>query len=212
MQHHQFGGSPFGPGIHFNLNGQRFGGNRRRRAPEEEHNGGRVFQLIQLIPFLLMLFFSFGSSIFGPTDYSSYYSLQKTYKFSYLRNTVARSVPYYVPKKFKGDTDTRFLHRVEETVEREYISALQTRCWREREHQRALYSQANGFWVKDEAKMQAAKNMVLHSCVELAKFGNYWCVPFLGYLYVQLGGGWRFSLALFKTILWTWMATSFAKF
>ncbi|KAL3896984.1 MAG: hypothetical protein SGCHY_003727 [Lobulomycetales sp.] len=191
MAAHQGGAA--GPGFRFNVHGgDPFNPYRRRRnhqhdgQREQAGAGGMGIQFLQLLPFILMLLLSLSSSflsvfsdggqgLFAP-DYQSYYSLGKSYKYSKLRHTKIRRVPYYVSARFEQSQSqsdqqrSRLLDGIEESAEREYVTHLQKRCWREREAKQSALRTAQGWLTGSKERLAAARAMETNSCTELSRF------------------------------------------
>ncbi|GAX85030.1 hypothetical protein CEUSTIGMA_g12450.t1 [Chlamydomonas eustigma] len=153
-------------GMHPHARGFRthFGGTAARRqqqqqqqaAPERTPTQTAFMGIMQFLPVILLLLFSFFSSS-GPT-----YSLSKSGSFMEQMKTDRLDIPFYVKNKYDFErtyprrTSTRT--QVERQVESDYYERLGQRCVQERQHQqRLMYS-----WSQREH----ARSMKLPSCDE----------------------------------------------
>ncbi|KAJ9090309.1 Chaperone protein dnaJ [Entomophthora muscae] len=177
-----FGNAGFQSATFVGADGRRyvrqFGGPRTRRRPTNgtHHEGGTPFNILQLLPVLLLFGFGLLSSLFssGPEDPS--YSYSKTARYSQAQTTRQRSVNYYIiPNQFKAFKEQVKDYRLasfEREVETNYIQLLYNQCQLERNNKHRDLMSAQGFfgWGKDEKKIAEIQSRPLLKCTELSRF------------------------------------------
>ncbi|KAJ3088039.1 hypothetical protein HK102_009712 [Quaeritorhiza haematococci] len=198
----------FGPGFRRFQRGHPFHQHRRGGAhahPPENNDilndqaSARMFQLLQLLPLIVLFLLSFFSSLpsdsTSPSSHSSggymdndgggyffggagrqVYSLTKTAVFNTERKTSGRGVKYWVnPKGFERvEGVPRKVRQVEEKVEVQYYHILRDACLREQSAQRTAFARARR-WIfsVDEEKYRAAQAMRLENCDKLREVYRY---------------------------------------
>ncbi|KAJ3411722.1 ATP-dependent RNA helicase dbp6 [Chytridiales sp. JEL 0842] len=187
-----FGGDLGGGGIHFRSN---FGGPafrthstqaRRRQAYQQaqrnanNQQGGdnnRMVQLVQLLPIIVLLLFTFLSNLFDGSSMENgsetSYAWEPTRVYSQARTTEIHNVGYYVnPKVFaRGySQQPRKLKMFEDAIEMQHYRNLQYRCRQEQEYKAALIAAARGPWLfgkVDESKLKVAEAFKMANCEAL---------------------------------------------
>ncbi|KAL4430644.1 hypothetical protein ABPG75_005900 [Micractinium tetrahymenae] len=186
-----FGGNPFMGGGVYRTAG--FGGANpffaRAQAPRQagaRQGGGAaadsspMLQLVQLLPLLLLLVFTFLSGRSQPP-----YSLQRTREYASQMSTATYEVPFWVKdtaalaKNYPAGSRERV--RLEQQIESEYRGALQQQCYNER-----MLQQRYHYYGRREE----AKRMELKSCDELTRrFGSRSAASAAGGGGTAAGGG-----------------------
>lgn len=132
---------------------------------------------LQLLPLLLLFFFSLTSSLFGgsSTPDEPSFAFERTPLYNVQRETRAHHVPYFInPAQFaRHEQNPRRLNEFEHNVELYHVQRLQGMCRREHgERQRRLNEARGGmFGGYDEKKWNAAVAMKLDNCDRLKEFG-----------------------------------------
>ena len=122
--------------------------------------------MLQFLPLLVMLLFSFLSLFGGQEDL---YAFQASRYYNFQRTTSRNNVDYYVNqnvfmRKFPREHQQRDL---DAHVEREYLRNLRHLCNQEKELQRFKISQASNWFSVDEEALKDARNMPLRHCERL---------------------------------------------
>lgn len=108
-----------------------YGGRNRNRGANNGSGSNERFNIMQLIPVLLLLFMSFGSL---PSHRESIFSLQRSNQFNIKRvtstNGIVPDIPFFVDRNFKSAyaRDARKLHSVETEVQSQHISRINHQC------------------------------------------------------------------------------------
>ena len=148
-----FFGIPPGGGVH---------GMPRRQRPQyrQQHTQGEVnMNLVQLLPFGMLLLFSLISSLNLSSD--APYSLRKDTSYPLERATELLGVRYWVPESFElRHTDAAALRRVEDAVEADNLQRLRRRCQAERISKQKMAEAAKEAPAEGRAKMQEAIDAV----------------------------------------------------
>ncbi|KAI0243928.1 Chaperone protein dnaJ [Massospora cicadina] len=151
-------------------------GARRHAANATEQAGGLPFNILQLLPVLLLFGFSLLASLFsssGPEDPS--YSFRPSHSFPQPMVTRQRRVNYFInPRQFNNFKSQVKDHRFasfEREVEAHYIQELYNLCQQERQIQNQDLIAAQGIfgWGRDDKKIAEIKNRPLPKCTELSK-------------------------------------------
>jgi len=163
-----FGGGFGGPGMSFR------GQPRRPPQQQQEEMHAGFGNLVQLLPFLLILvvsFFNMGGQT-GSTG-STYFSLTQNDPFVHPLHTKlskVKDIPYFVTDKFMRSyyRDRYQLAQVERMVERSYHQYLATECRNQRLYQKQLERDAMKMPAdKREKSLEKAKEFELTRCIEL---------------------------------------------
>ncbi|KAJ2616857.1 Chaperone protein dnaJ [Coemansia sp. RSA 1365] len=174
----------FGPNGGFAQRGVRFGAGRRPFQQQQQQqqgtaNRGVWASCMQILPLILLLLSFFGSAVisvlFGD-DSGPSYAFERSARYTNARMTTSRNVAYWVDgREFARSALDRApakLWQYEREVEAQYISHLQRRCRREREHKRNQIYLAQG-WLGigvDKKRLEAAEAIPMPSCDELRRF------------------------------------------
>ncbi|KAJ2794520.1 Chaperone protein dnaJ [Coemansia guatemalensis] len=175
----------FGPNGGFGQRGVRFGTGRRPFQQQQQQqqqgtaNRGVWASCMQILPLILLLLSFFGSALisvlFGD-DSGPSYAFERTARYTNARMTGSRNVAYWVDaREFSRSALDRApakLWQYEREVEAQYISHLQRRCRREREHKRNEIYLAQG-WLGigvDKKRLEAAEAIPMPACDELRRF------------------------------------------
>lgn len=168
------GGGPFFTHVH------RTGGRRNRQGQVDPEPVGLGARLIQLVPFLVMLFISFYGSWFSGeakdtnepsiSNLGRYVSLNADPAYPIARRTVNLDIPYFSTRDFEsffgGSNASRQWSRLvdlEGVVEKVYIRNLQQKCTEEtRQRQKEISKHS-----KDSTKLAKLEAEPLASCVAL---------------------------------------------
>lgn len=162
---------------HFDGLGRRSGSNRHQGQAGLGTFG--ISTLIQLLPFIIVVFFSILSSFAGffNSAFSFFgsgmpsYSLTPSPPFTEARYTYYHHIPYFVdPLKVSSLSQVK-LSRLDKKVEVNYINALRVNCEYEIEERKRRMEQAYGFFRVDKEAYEKAKNMVQVSCNRLRELG-----------------------------------------
>lgn len=140
---------------------------RRQQHPFHQQGGIQIenINLVQLLPFALLLLFSFISSIpIGPDQ--TPYALRKTDGYPLPRATEALGVPYWVADTFElRHTTAQELNDVEIRVERDALQRLRRKCNAERTSKQKMISAANAYSGPQRAQyLEAADKVELKWC------------------------------------------------
>ncbi|XP_078382889.1 dnaJ homolog subfamily B member 14-like [Oculina patagonica] len=161
-----FGGASMSGGrvfMHRRNNGRRHRHQHQQFHEEEEHEPPLLHSMIQFLPILLLVVLSLMSS-FMLTDPP--YSLSRSGSYYIQRATVRRKINYYVQEEFEEKYKDK-IQAIEKRVEDDYISRLQSQCFRERQYREEVRARAR-FW-RDQNLMDRANNMQMKSCDSLEK-------------------------------------------
>ena len=159
-----------GPGVRMYT----FGGGRGRRrggAQGGQQQQGGIFQLLQLLPIIMLFFLSFFSFPQGGRE--PLFSLHRTSSYPIGRSTKARNVisgiDYYVKRDFKAHygRDRRALAQIEQMVEDAKIKNVRQTCEREKQmkHVNLIRAKRTG----NAAKVNQAHQFKTPACDELNK-------------------------------------------
>jgi len=144
---------------------------RTRNHHQQQHHEQQttsMYPLVQILPILMIILFSFLTSFLVPEPV---YSFQQTSQYRYPFNTRRWSVKYYVKdvhikEKYSPDE----FADIERKIEREFIETLQLRCYRERQYKAELLQQAR-LWGNMEMKRRAERYNA-ESCQQLEGFSK----------------------------------------
>ncbi|KAG5513765.1 hypothetical protein PMAC_000803 [Pneumocystis sp. 'macacae'] len=162
---------------HFDGLGRRSGSNRHQG--QASVGPFSISTLIQLFPFIIVVFFSILSSFAGffNSAFSFFgssmpsYSLTPSPPFTEVRYTYHHHIPYFVdPLKVSSLSQVK-LSRLDKKVEINYVNALRINCEYEIEERKRKMEQAYGFFRVDKKAYEKAKNMVQVSCNRLRELG-----------------------------------------
>jgi len=175
-----FGGDGFGGfqsatfvGPGFRTRTFRTGGTRSHTTQQSQSTPFLSF--LQLLPLLLLVLFSFTSSMFSE-DSTPTFSWQASSVNSLNRQTDRHNVPYWVnPGQFSGiSSNNRKLQEFENRVEMTFVQTLQRQCQREMDERRHLINVARGgpFGLGADAnKLREYEKRRLESCERL--YGDF---------------------------------------
>ncbi|KAJ2083757.1 Chaperone protein dnaJ [Coemansia sp. RSA 988] len=175
----------FGPNGGFAQRGVRFGTGQRPFQQQRQRQQGTAnprgvwASCVQILPLVLLLLSVFGSALisvlFGD-DSGPSYAFERSARYSNARMTGSRNVAYWVDgREFARtalDRAPAKLWQYEREIEAQYISHLQRRCRREREHKRNEIYLAQG-WLGigvDKKRLEAAEATPMPACDELRRF------------------------------------------
>lgn len=125
--------------------------------------------LIQLMPIVVLIFFSVVSQMMvSPPPYSLYSrpSTGQTVK----RQTENLHVDYYVTKDFKSEFKGSTLQQIEKSVEEDYVANVRNNCWKERQQRTDLLYAAKVY--RDDRMRRKAELMTMDNCKELDRLNN----------------------------------------
>ena len=141
----------------------------RARAPPRPMQADVNVNVMQLAPFLLLMFFSVLSSLplGGET---TPYSLQPSDAYVLERSTEALGVRYFVADSFElRHADAASLRKVEERIETDALGLVRRRCNAERLSKQKMVDAANGHPGAERARMlEAADRIEMPWCDEKA--------------------------------------------
>ena len=156
-----------------------FGGRGPRRRPrdanqaQEEQPGSWKSLLLNLLPLLIFFLLPVLSSLLASSP-SPGPEIRETSMppFTMPRVSQPRKLyKYYLdPDQVSEYTNKKF-HDLDRQVEIRYIRRLQYECQEEKETQRRLIQEAQGFFFQDTDKMNSARNLKMESCQKLDKAG-----------------------------------------
>lgn len=133
---------------------------------EEENEPPLLHSLLQFLPILLLVGLSVMSS-FMLQDPP--YSLSRTGSYYIQRETPRRKINYYVQEGFEERYEDK-IRMIERRVEEDYISRLQSQCYRERQYREEVRARAR-FW-RDQALMDRANAYQMKSCDALERIAT----------------------------------------
>jgi len=142
----------------------------RNHHHQQQHHDGQqttsMYPLIQILPILMIILFSFLTSFLVPEPI---YSFQQTSQYRYPLNTRRWNVQYFVKDtSIKDKYSPDEFADIERKIEREFIETLQLRCYRERQYKAELLQQAR-LWGNMEMKRRAERYHA-ESCQQLEGF------------------------------------------
>ena len=170
-----------GPQFVFNLGGgpgfrvHQFGGNRPRRRPRDANgNAAETPQsamsfLSNLLPLLILFVIPLLSSIFSsavPSGPSFRFESPEP-PHTMQRTTPRLKVDYFVNPKDVLELTGKKLGELDLRVENNYIQSLQYECQLENRQRTRMMEDAQGFFITDQNKMRAARNLEMRSCRKL---------------------------------------------
>lgn len=134
----------------------------RRHAgqPEAETN---YTMLLQLAPILMLVVLSLLSS-FLVSD--PHYSLSRTEKYQYMRQTKNLKIPYWVKRDFSTEYHGS-MRQLEQSVESDYLENLRHQCFKERTVKENMLWRARHY--SDQNMYNRASQMATPSCSKLDK-------------------------------------------
>ncbi|KAJ1989313.1 Chaperone protein dnaJ [Coemansia spiralis] len=162
--------------VQFGPNG-RFAG-RPRNTQRQAHNEESSIwsSCMQLMPLMLLVLSFFATSIlsFLFSDSAPGFSFEPTRVYAVPRHTRQYNVGYWVnsnefSRSSVAKTPQR-LRQFERDVEAHYVSQLQLKCRREREHKQAQIYLAQGWFGVDQERLREAEGIPLPACEELRRF------------------------------------------
>lgn len=131
---------------------------------EEEDNEPPLVQtLFQFLPIILLVLLSVMSSFLLQDPP---YSLSRTGSYYIQRETARRRISYYVQEGF----EEKYMDKItslERRIEEDYISRLQSQCFRERQYREEVRARAR-FW-RDQQLLDRANAMEMRSCDALER-------------------------------------------
>ena len=155
---------------------QFFGGNYgyegrvyRRYPQQQQHQpGARGWPLVQLLPFLVLLFLSAANSF---TYSDPPYSLQQSYRHQSQRYTADKGIIYYVDSTFAKDYSLAEIKAIEEQVEGQYVYSLRMTCQMQTsKRNQFLYNAQRSYSDRTSRHYQdLAQKVDLSSCRQLEK-------------------------------------------
>lgn len=156
----------------------RFGGPSRQaqfrpRANQQRENGGG-FPFMQLLPFLFLFLMTMSGSIFDLfTTPEPSYTWNQYGKYSTLRHTSDRKVPYYVSRnEFANWKPTNSKMRsFEATVESQFARGLYRECERENMQRSYAMNEAVGWFSTDNEALERARKMPMPNCERYQEYG-----------------------------------------
>ncbi|OZJ05543.1 hypothetical protein BZG36_01677 [Bifiguratus adelaidae] len=146
---------------------------RPRAAHQQRGNSSTWLSLVQILPLIILFFFSFASSLFGSDNSNDPgFSFKQTSTYNQFRQTPHHHVHYYInPNQFNSYVNTpRKLREFEKQVEMAFVQNLQHECRREERSRQILMQEAQGglFGIGfDRAKWNQAREMKTPSCDRL---------------------------------------------
>lgn len=142
--------------------------NTRNQHQHHEQQTTSMYPLIQILPILMIILFSFLTSFLVPEPI---YSFQQTSQYRYPFNTKRWSVQYFVKDvSIKDKYPPDEFADIERKIEREFVETLQLRCYRERQYKAELLQQAR-LWGNIEMKRRAERYHA-ESCQQLENFSH----------------------------------------
>lgn len=177
---------PFGPDLtpddilnmFFNGSGQRYGFPnpqtnrfyyRQRGAPRQQQQSPEGFSMahiVQFLPLLLLLLFSF----LNTSSEDKVFSLDRDSTHNIKRTTNDHNIPYYVTSSFsrRYEYDARAVFQVEEQVFKDHYARLENSCKKERAEKRKLQKEAkDATGEKQSELLHRLHAMELASCQRL---------------------------------------------
>lgn len=136
---------------------------QRRSRPEPAENGRIPF--MQLLPILILLFFSISSNLFVSPEP---YSFHMTPTYSVKRQTENYSIIYYLEPKFAKSLSESERSNLEIKVEREYLGYLEHTCDTQKKKKNQLMQKANYYKGKTGQQYRDyAESVDLSSCQDM---------------------------------------------
>ncbi|KAI9335382.1 hypothetical protein DFJ73DRAFT_852017 [Zopfochytrium polystomum] len=132
-------------------------------------------QLLQFLPFLLILAFCIFFSFVGDsTNNSATFSFERTRTYSLPRSTPNHNVAYFVSptewKSKKYDTSPRRVEALDNKVESHMINNLLHMCSRERENRSQHIAAAYTLFGVHQGRLTKAQAMPMPSCDKLVEW------------------------------------------
>lgn len=149
-------------GPHANSAYQRRTFTRNFTSSRAQESGGQPESsssiIMQILPIIILILISMMSSLFISEPA---YNLQHSSKYPVPRNTMKLNVPYYVKENFHSEYQGS-IHRLEMSVEEDYINQLRNMCYREKNRRDTLLWKARNFG--DSELYRQASEMKMPSC------------------------------------------------
>eukprot|EP01114_Cavostelium_apophysatum_P011207 TRINITY_DN25412_c0_g1_i1.p1 TRINITY_DN25412_c0_g1~~TRINITY_DN25412_c0_g1_i1.p1 ORF type:complete len:378 (-),score=62.86 TRINITY_DN25412_c0_g1_i1:30-1163(-) len=134
---------------------------RHAQAQPREEGSSFLATLLQFLPLILILFFSFFA---GSSSREPLYQFQQSNSYSVLRQTSNMDVPYYVKPATPLD------RRLETDVEENYVHLMRQQCVREqRERQRRIDAT---WWFSSDVERKRAREYPTPACDWLFAHGQ----------------------------------------
>ncbi|CAH3028281.1 unnamed protein product [Porites evermanni] len=159
-----FGGATMSGGRMYYHRRQQGRRHAHQQHHEEEDNEPPLVQtLFQFLPIILLVLLSVMSSFLLQDPP---YSLSRTGSYYIQRETARRRISYYVQEGFEEKYMDK-IKSLERRIEEDYISRLQSQCFRERQYREEVRARAR-FW-RDQQLMDRANAMEMRSCDALER-------------------------------------------
>jgi curved DNA-binding protein CbpA len=114
-------------------------GNHQRRSRQEPQENGRL-PFMQFLPVIILLIFSFGSSLFSTPEP---YSFHLTPTYSLKRSTENYGVEYFMEPSFAKSLTNGEKIKLEKNVERDYLNYLMQMCENQKRKKNQMMQKAN---------------------------------------------------------------------
>ncbi|KAI9293040.1 DnaJ-domain-containing protein [Neoconidiobolus thromboides FSU 785] len=171
-----FGASNFGPGFHSTFVGPDGRQYMRRNRQQPRANTTQFetnFNLIQLLPILLLLVFSLFSTLFTPANLREPdYTFERAPRFTKSYNTQSRGITYYADPKemltFKSKANKQRFNQFEKDVESYYVRSVYQQCINQRDRLNSEIAEATGWfgWNRNEKRLKELRSRRLPKCDE----------------------------------------------
>ncbi|KAJ3331526.1 hypothetical protein HDU76_002941 [Blyttiomyces sp. JEL0837] len=150
------------------------------QANQANANQARLIQCLQMLPVLLLIFFSLLSSITGNGDdlssSNTLYSWDRTATYSMGKVTPLHHVQYYVnPRSFARHVEVseRKLKQFENAVEDQYHYQLQLACMKERQYKSRLVAESRSIlFGVDKRRLEEAERYQMKNCEGLVEWAK----------------------------------------
>lgn len=163
-----FGESFFFPqsGFHYTYRA----GNQQRRSRAQPQENVRV-PFMQFLPIIILLIFSFGSSIFSSPEP---YSFHMTPTYSVRKFTDNYNIEYYMEPSYAKSISLAERTKLEKNVERDYIYYLEQSCESQKRKRNQLLQKAN-YYKGNSGKQYRdyAESLDMSACNNLAGFRTH---------------------------------------
>ncbi|KAJ3237019.1 hypothetical protein HDU78_004283 [Chytriomyces hyalinus] len=167
-----------GPGFNTRFQQQQQQARRQQQQQQQRnHPGGIPASLMQFLPVIVLMAFSFLSMLSGSSDPSlseTSYAWEYGGSYTMKRATQVHAVPYFVnPRMFtekyeKMQAGHWKLNNFEKSIESQYYRTIYYNCQNEREYKQRLISSAYSlFGGVNKDRLQAAQNYDMKFCNEV---------------------------------------------
>lgn len=155
-----------------------FGGPTPRRRPRNPQDGPEPqadfkHMLVQFLPIILFFLLPVLGSLWSSSTAGPSFSLHNAQSpYTKQIKTSSHKIPFWVNPDEYNDLTRSQKHRLDQDVVQSTVNELAFKCQQEKNEQRQVVDDAQGWFSVDQDKIKKARNMKLKSCERLQELNN----------------------------------------